>query len=221
MLEHMPEAVILRPSVIFGPEDAFFNRFAAMTRWGPALPVVGAETRFQPVYVDDVAQAAEHAVLGAVAPGVYELGGPEVMSFRALMQEMLKVIRRRRLILNIPFWAARPMAWGMELGQTLSIGLIPAQITQDQVTSLHSDNVVSGTSPGSKTSAFIQPRWRLCCLTTSGASALRGNTRRSRNRRATCAHIDRAPKAPAKLCCGVYKNGPLSKPEGLLLAMLS
>jgi len=86
-----PQAVILRPSVVFGAEDQFFNRFAAMTRLGPFLPVVGAGTRFQPVYVDDVAQAAVKAVLGEAAPGVYELGGPDVHSFRALMQKMLQV----------------------------------------------------------------------------------------------------------------------------------
>ncbi|MCA3557397.1 MAG: complex I NDUFA9 subunit family protein, partial [Rhodobacter sp.] len=102
-----PQAVILRPSVVFGTEDQFFNRFAAMTRLGPFLPVVGAATRFQPVYVDDVAQAAVKAVLGEAAPGIYELGGPEVHSFRALMQKMLQVVQRRRLIVNIPFFVAR------------------------------------------------------------------------------------------------------------------
>ena len=109
VLEHMPGAVILRPSIVFGTEDQFFNRFAGMSRLGPVLPVVGADTMFQPVYVDDVAQAAELALTGSVAPGVYELGGPDVRSFRALMQTMLEVIRRRRAIVNIPFWAANLM----------------------------------------------------------------------------------------------------------------
>ena len=84
VLAAFPTAMILRPSVIFGTEDQFFNRFAAMSRMGPLLPVVGAETRFQPVHVDDVAQAAVKGVLGQ-AYGVYELGGPEVATFRALM----------------------------------------------------------------------------------------------------------------------------------------
>src|SRR6056297_334481 len=109
ILQAMPDAVILRPSVIFGPEDAVFNRFAGMTRFSPVLPVVGAETRFQPVYVDDVAHAAELGVLGTATPGIYELGGPDVHSFRELMQQMLEVIRRRRLILNTPFWIAMIM----------------------------------------------------------------------------------------------------------------
>jgi len=143
ILQAMPDAVILRPSVIFGPEDAFFNRFAGMTRFSPVLPVVGAETRFQPVYVDDVAHAAAMAVEGKASPGIYELGGPDVNTFRALMEEMLGVIRRRRLIVNIPFRVATIMAGAMEIGETLSLGLVPPQITRDQVRSLRVDNVVS------------------------------------------------------------------------------
>lgn len=107
VLEHMPQAVILRPSVIFGPEDAFFNRFASMTRMGPVLPIVGGATKFQPVYVDDVAQAAVKGVLGQAVPGIYELGGPDVMTFRELMQVMLDVIRRRRFVANIPFFCRK------------------------------------------------------------------------------------------------------------------
>jgi len=148
VLAAFPEAVILRPSVIFGPEDGFFNRFAAMTRFGPVLPVVGAATRFQPVYVDDVAAAAQKALEGAAAPGVYELGGPDVNSFRDLMQQMLQVIHRRRLIVNIPFRIAAVMGWAMELVQTISLGLVPAQITRDQARSLRSDNVVSAGARG-------------------------------------------------------------------------
>ena len=110
VLDHMPDAMILRPSIIFGAEDEFFNRFAGMTRLGPVLPVIGADTRFQPVYVDDVAAAAVMGVLGEVPGGIYELGGPDVATFRELMQTMLAVVRRRRMILNMPFWAARIMA---------------------------------------------------------------------------------------------------------------
>ena len=142
VLSHMPKAVILRPSVVFGPEDAFFNRFAGMTRLGPILPVVGAETKFQPVYVENVAEAAAKAVEGDAEPGIYELGGPDVSTFRELMGQMLEVIRRRRLILNIPFWAAIVMALLMEAVQFLTGGLVRAQITRDQVTSLRVDNVV-------------------------------------------------------------------------------
>lgn len=143
VLQHMPQAVILRPSVIFGAEDQFFNRFAGMTRMGPVLPVVGGDTLFQPVHVDDVAQAAVQGVLGQTAAGVYELGGPDVASFRSLMQTMLQVIRRRRFVLNIPFWAAGPLGSISDFVNTVSLGLVPAQITADQVRSLRNDNVVS------------------------------------------------------------------------------
>lgn len=148
VLKHMPDAVILRPSVVFGPEDAFFNRFAGMSRLGPVLPVVGDETRFQPVYVDNVAEAAEKAVTGEAAPGIYELGGPDVNSFRELMEHMLQVIGRRRLILNIPFWAATLMAYGMETLQILTLGLFKPQITRDQVRSLRRDNIVADDAKG-------------------------------------------------------------------------
>ncbi len=143
VLAHMPDAMILRPSVIFGLEDQFFNRFAGMTRMGPVLPVVGADTKFQPVYVDDVAQAAVLGATGQAEGGVYELGGPDVNTFRELMQQMLDVIRRKRLVLNIPFWAAKAMALGFDVLNFVSAGLIPAQITRDQVRALGYDNVVS------------------------------------------------------------------------------
>lgn len=148
ILQHFPNAVILRPSVIFGAEDGFFNRFAAMTRWGPVLPLVGGKTKFQPVYVDDVAEAAALGAEGRAESGVYELGGPDVQSFRELMQEMLSVIRRRRLILNIPFWMAGILGGVMELLQTLTLGIVPAQITRDQVKSLRRDNVVADDARG-------------------------------------------------------------------------
>jgi NADH dehydrogenase len=148
ILAHFPQAVILRPSVVFGAEDQFFNRFASMSRFGPVLPVVGGDTRFQPVYVDDVAHAAEMGVEGSAAAGVYELGGPTTATFRQLMKMMLGIIRRRRLIVNIPFGIAAVMAWGMELVQTVTFGLVPPQITRDQVRSLRVDNVVSDGARG-------------------------------------------------------------------------
>lgn len=143
VLEHMPDAVILRPSIIFGPEDQFFNRFAGMALFGPVLPVIGADTRFQPVYVDDVAAAAVKGVLGQASPGVYELGGPDVHSFRELMQQMLGVIHRRRLIVNIPFWMARLMAAVFGLIGKLTLGLVKGPVTTDQVKNLSIDNVVT------------------------------------------------------------------------------
>ncbi|MFN3592993.1 MAG: sugar nucleotide-binding protein, partial [Thermaurantiacus sp.] len=122
VLAAFPRAVILRPSIIFGTEDQFFNRFAAMARLGPILPVVGANTRFQPVFVDDVAQAAVKGVLGQAAPGIYELGGPEVDTFRGLMHRMLAVIERRRAVVNVPFFLARIMAFGFDMVQALTLG---------------------------------------------------------------------------------------------------
>ena len=148
VLAHMPGAVILRPSVIFGTEDQFFNRFAGMTRFGPFLPLVGAETRFQPVYVDDVAQAAVQGVLGQAA-GTYELGGPEVKTFRALMQQMLEVIHRRRIILGVPFWIGKIMAGVLDIVKFVSFQLFPNHIlTKDQLKNLRHDNVVSDDAKG-------------------------------------------------------------------------
>ncbi|TYB77820.1 complex I NDUFA9 subunit family protein [Maritimibacter fusiformis] len=148
ILKHFPNAVILRPSVIFGSEDAFFNRFAAMTRFGPILPVVGASTKFQPVFVDDVAAAAELGVTGQAAPGIYELGGPEVATFRELMHKMLDVIERRRAVVNLPFWLARFFAFWFDLWQSMSGGLIRAPLTRDQVRNLAHDNVVTEDARG-------------------------------------------------------------------------
>ena len=149
VLEHMPAAVILRPSIIFGPEDQFFNRFAAMTRMGPFLPIAGSATRFQPVYVEDVARAAEAALEGAAVPGVYELGGPRVASFRELMQTMLEVIQRRRIVIGLPFWIARIMAGVLDMVQFVSFGLLANKIlTRDQLRNLAHDNVVGAEARG-------------------------------------------------------------------------
>jgi uncharacterized protein YbjT (DUF2867 family) len=149
VLAAFPAAVILRPSIIFGTEDGFFNRFAAMTRMGPILPVVGADTKFQPVYVDDVAQAAVKGVLGQAAPGIYELGGPEVDTFRGLMGRMLAVIQRRRAVVNVPFFIARIMGFAFDMVQAVTLGLIENKmITRDQVKNLARDNVVAPDAKG-------------------------------------------------------------------------
>lgn len=143
VLRHMPQATILRPSIVFGPEDEFFNRFAGMARMAPLLPVVGPNSLFQPVYVDDVAAAAEAALLSNIQ-GVYELGGPDVESFRGLMERMLTVIERRALILTVPFFAARIMGFSLDMAQKISLGLFTnTMITRDQVKQLARDNVVS------------------------------------------------------------------------------
>lgn len=140
VLSACPEAIILRPSIIFGNEDGFFNQFARLSRLTPVLPLVGAETRFQPVWVEDVAEAAARGACGEVAAGVYELGGPRVVTFRACMELMLKIIRRRRLVVNVPFVIAGVQ--GAIFGLTSLIGVQPL-LTSDQVRLLRRDNVAS------------------------------------------------------------------------------
>lgn len=144
VLQSMPDAMILRPSVIFGPEDQFFNRFGAMARLAPAIPLFGAGTKFQPVYVDDVAHAAAKGATGEAPGGVYELGGPDVATFRDLIKEMLTVIRRRRLVLGFPLWMGRVTGRVFGALSMLTSGLAPAPITLDQAKQLAEDNVVSG-----------------------------------------------------------------------------
>lgn len=148
VLRHMPQAMVLRPSIAFGPEDDFFNRFAGMARFSPILPLVGAKTRFQPVYMNDVAQAAALGATGRAPGGIYELGGPDVNTFRELMVQMLQIIRRRRVIVNLPFWAARIIAWCFGILRILTFGLVKGPITPDQVRNLARDNVVSPDMPG-------------------------------------------------------------------------
>jgi NADH dehydrogenase len=144
-----PNAVILRPSVIFGTEDTFFNRFSKMTNFSPVLPLVGGETKFQPVYVDDVAKAAVLGVLGKAPAGVYELGGPEVESLKGLMHNMLEIIQRRRLVVDLPFFVGNFMAMGFGLVQSLTLGLFQNKIlTRDQVKNLANDCVVSADAKG-------------------------------------------------------------------------
>lgn len=140
-----PGAVILRPSVIFGTEDQFFNRFASMAVMSPVLPVVGPETRFQPVWVEDVAAAAAKAAKGEVPAGIYELGGPEAASFRTLMTRMLDIIQRRRIILALPGPVAGLMAFGFDMLQAVTLGLVENRmLTRDQLKNLGRDNVVTG-----------------------------------------------------------------------------
>jgi uncharacterized protein YbjT (DUF2867 family) len=143
VLAALPSATILRPSILFGPEDDFFNKFAALARIAPALPLIGGgHTRFQPVFAGDVAAAVLAAIDRPETGGaIYELGGPEVASFRELMQLVLATIERRRLLLPIPFGLARVMASFLELPTKLLS--IKPQLTRDQVDLLMRDNVVS------------------------------------------------------------------------------
>lgn len=143
-----PKAVILRPSVVFGADDSFFNRLAGLARMLPVVPVVGPDTRFQSVYVKDVAMAAVTAATTDAAPGVYELGGPEVLGFRALMERVLAIIQRRRLLVTLPFPLARIQAFLLDLLPRLTGGLVGNPIlTRDQVRLLAHDNLVS---PGAR-----------------------------------------------------------------------
>ncbi|WP_034992883.1 complex I NDUFA9 subunit family protein [Beijerinckia mobilis] len=143
----LPEGIILRPSVVFGPEDDFFNRFAAMARISPALPLIGGgKTKLQPVFVGDVAKAVAGSLNGNVKTGtIYELGGPEIRSMREIMEFILATIERQRLLLPIPFPLAKLVAFGTEIAEALSLGLFPStfSLTRDQVELLRRDNIVS------------------------------------------------------------------------------
>lgn len=148
VLAARPDAVILRPSLVFGPEDQFFNRFAALARLSPVLPVFGARTRFQPVYVEDVAVAAVNAIDDPDQRGVFELGGPEVEDFAGLMRRMLAVIERRRLILPLPLWLGAILGAVGEGASALTLGLFTPPVTRDQIRLLRRDSVVSAGARG-------------------------------------------------------------------------
>jgi NADH dehydrogenase len=138
ILSAAPETVVFRPSIVFGPEDRFFNRFAAMARLSPVLPLIGGgATKFEPVFVGDVAEAVARALEGGARAGaVYELGGPEVLTFRQCMERMLQTTRRRRALVPVPFGIARVLG---RIGEHL-----PGRpLTHDQVRMLKFDNVVS------------------------------------------------------------------------------
>lgn len=140
VLEEFPDAVILRPSIVFGPEDEFFNRFAGMARVSPFLPLIGGgRTRFQPVFVGDLAAAIAASLAGAAQPGtVYEIGGPEVLSFREILDLTQEWSDRRRAYLRLPFWLAKLQAI---LTSPFPNSVRP--ITYDQVRLLQENNVVS------------------------------------------------------------------------------
>jgi uncharacterized protein YbjT (DUF2867 family) len=145
--QNLPDAIIMRPSVVFGPEDQFFNRFAAMARVMPALPLIGGgETKLQPVFAGDVATAIALAADGKDKPGIiYELGGPEVATLRRIITFVLTVTGRRRRLIPISFGRARSLAFVTEIIRKLSLGLYPEilTITPDQVRLLRGDNIVS------------------------------------------------------------------------------
>ena len=137
VFDAFPGAMIVRPSIVFGPEDQFFNRFAAMARFSPVLPIFGGRTRFQPVFAGDVANGIDLLVERGLADGrIYEFGGPEVYTLRDLVQFTLRTIMRRRLLLSLPF------AFGNAAAAFLQL-LPKPLLTRDQLKLLRMDNVVS------------------------------------------------------------------------------
>ncbi|MGJ4940952.1 complex I NDUFA9 subunit family protein [Bradyrhizobium sp. HKCCYLS1011] len=139
VLTALPTATIMRPSVVFGPEDDFTNRFAGLARISPFLPLIGGgATRMQPVYVGDVATAIADAVDGKARAGAtYELGGPEVLSFREIIEIILDITDRKRMLLSLPFGLAKFQAAFLQFAPG------PLKLTGDQVELLRRDNVVS------------------------------------------------------------------------------
>ena len=138
VLEAVPDATIIRPSIVFGPEDHFANRFAALARLFPALPLIGADTKLQPVYVGDVATAVADAVDGKTKPGAtYELGGPEVVTMREAVELILKIADRHPTLIPLPFGLAKLKATFLQFAPG------DLKLTPDQVEMLKTDNVVS------------------------------------------------------------------------------
>lgn len=144
--EIYPDAVVARPSIVFGTGDGFFNKFAGMAQISPVLPLIGGgQTRFQPVFVGDLGQALAHMVVTDAAAGqTYELGGPSIFTFKELMERILAETGQRRLLLPIPFPVAALLG---KVGDVMS-AVVPPPVTSDQVDALRSDNVVSGRYPG-------------------------------------------------------------------------
>jgi NADH dehydrogenase len=140
------DAALVRPSIVFGQGDGFFNKFASMAQMSPVLPLIGGGlTRFQPVFVGDVGQALARIVADESSAGqTFELGGPAVFTFRELMERMLAETRQRRLLAPVPWPVARALG---SVGELLS-AVMPPPVTADQVESLKTDNVVSGQFPG-------------------------------------------------------------------------
>ena len=148
IINAFPDAIILRPSIVFGSEDQFFNLFSQISCISPILPIVGGDTKFQPVYVGDIAKLVEKIIKIEKSASennnsIYELGGPDIMSFHSLMLKMLTFIYRKRLIVNLPFWVAKFMCPIIFILHKLSFHKIPLLITEDSIKQLKNDNIVS------------------------------------------------------------------------------
>jgi len=140
--DHVPTADIMRPSIIFGTEDEFFNRFAAMAQLAPALPLIGGgQTKFQPVYVADVAAAIAMSIENGASGKTYELGGPRTYSFKELLQYMLEVIAKKRFLVPVPWFGANMLGAIGEI--TGSLPFVAPFLTRDQVKNLKMDNIVN------------------------------------------------------------------------------
>lgn len=147
LLKYVPNAKILRPSLIFGENDGFFCRFASDVQWLPALPLIGGgHTKFQPVYVGDIAEAVKACLAGAGKAGIYELGGPNTYSFRQLLDFVLHETGKRRFLIPLPWFIGRILGRVGEVSSALPF--VKPFLTRDQVESLTVDNVVSGDYPG-------------------------------------------------------------------------
>ena len=170
ILQHRPDAVILRPSVIFGPDDHFFNKLGGMMRLGPVVPLPGANAELQPVFVDDVARAAMMGATGEAEPGIYELGGPDVMTMREIARLVAHVAHRRRWILGLPGFMASLLGVSFDALQTLSGGLLVNRVmTRDQARLLRHPNRVGqgvrtfadlGIQPAAAAAVVPQYLWR-------------------------------------------------------------
>jgi NADH dehydrogenase len=201
LLNVRPDAIILRPSLMFGQGDSLFNRFAALARMLPVLPLAGADTRFQPVYAGNVAEAIVRAVDGAVPGGkTYELGGPEIRTLRQLMEFVCEVTERNRTIVPLPNAVARAQGTIMGLLDKLTLGLLPDEIvmTHDQAVLLEKDNVVP---PPSRPSCRA-----ICCASARRASSTSSGRRRPR--RPICSLPNQGERGPTST-----RSGPPAPPS--------
>lgn len=145
--EHVRTADILRPSIVFGAEDEFFNRFAGLTAFTPALPLIGGgKTKLQPVFVEDVANAVALSVTRGTTGQIFELGGPQTYTFKALLEFVLETIGKKRFLAPVPWFAANMMGFGGELSGALPF--VKPFLTRDQVENLKTDNVVAENAKG-------------------------------------------------------------------------
>jgi uncharacterized protein YbjT (DUF2867 family) len=193
----IPDAVILRPSIVFGPEDDFFNRFAALARIAPALPLIGGgKTRFQPVFVGDVARAVLAGLTGKAGAGApYELGGPEVLTLKEVMQRVLAYAMRKRLLVPEPFWLAKLQAAFLQW-------LPRPPLTIDQVRLLETDNVVGeAAAPGAAlrgSASNRSPSLPWCPAISSNSARAASSPSTALNRRVAVSAVEHDEQEPAE-----------------------